>query len=110
MTATLWRDLQIMGIDVWLGRVGSKVNIADRPARDQPPPFPAGNKSEYKELIRLRDLVKRIGQNRFRKGDFYEGSRSSTPPLKRMGLMIGIREKVPICKGIQPLGLKTYKH
>ena len=62
-----------MGIDVWLVRVGSKVNIADLPTRNQPLPFSAGKKSEYKELFKLRALVKRIGQNRFRKDDFLRG-------------------------------------
>ena len=52
MAATFWRALQITGIDVWLGRVGSKFNIADLPIKNQSPPFPSGAKSEYKELFK----------------------------------------------------------
>ena len=80
MCATFWRALQVMGIDVWLGRVGSKLNIADLPTRDPPLPFPVGSRTEYKELFKLRALVKRIGNNLFKKNDFYRASRSPSRP------------------------------
>ena len=37
MDATFWRALQIMGIDAWIGRAGSKLNISDLHTRDSEP-------------------------------------------------------------------------
>ena len=58
-----------MGVDVRLGVVGSKLNIADLPTRD-PLPFPDRAETEYKELFKLKASSKRIGLNRFQKNVF----------------------------------------
>lgn len=43
MAAAFWRDLQIMGIGVFLWRAGSRLNISDIPTRD-----PLRARTEYK--------------------------------------------------------------
>lgn len=71
MVAVFWRALVALGIDVWLGRVGSKLNIADIPTRDKPRlPFKVLQRSQYKELFTLLDIVRRARDNVFREGDF----------------------------------------
>ena len=60
MAAFFWRarTRRRISIDIWLGRVISKLNIADRPTRSKRPlPLEAVRKSPYKELFRSAQMV-----------------------------------------------------
>ena len=60
MAACFWRLCQQFGIDVWLGRVGSKLNIADHPAREESSlPFKVVKTNDYKNLPKLSQIVLR---------------------------------------------------
>ena len=73
VVATFWRLLQKFGIDIWLGRVSSKMNIADHPASSmEGPPYSAQTLSEYNERFRMLMVVKRARSNCFKKDDFVE--------------------------------------
>ena len=82
MAAVFWRALVALGIDVRLGRVGSKLNIAGIPTRDKPRlPYQALRKEQFEELFTLLDIVRRARENVFRQGDF--------PPNKEFPIDIG---------------------
>ena len=59
MIACFWRISEAFSIDIWLGRVHSKLNPADLPTRHTAVPFPVKNKSEFRELFRLLQLTKK---------------------------------------------------
>ena len=71
MSACFWRLCQSFGIDVWLGRVGSKLNIADHPTREESSlPFKVVKTSDYKNLFKLSQIVQRAHIFKFLKSDF----------------------------------------
>ena len=58
MVAVFWNVLQKYGIDIWLGRVGSKLNIADHPTRTESPlPFEVKASAPYRELFKLAQIA-----------------------------------------------------
>ena len=62
MVAVFWKVLQKYGIDIWLGRVGSKLNIADHPTRTESSlPFEVKTSAPYNELFKLAQIVIKAG-------------------------------------------------
>ena len=51
--AAFWRQAERLGLDVWIGRVGSKVNPADLPARNGELPFLITDRVQFKNLFKL---------------------------------------------------------
>ena len=53
MIKAFWRLAEKLHIDIWIGRVGSKVNPADLPTRHTKLPFPVKRNIEFKGLFTL---------------------------------------------------------
>ena len=70
MVATFWRVLQKFNIDIFLGRVSSKLNIADHPTRSKSElPYGFDSLTEFNELFRMLTIIKRAHQNLFLPND-----------------------------------------
>lgn len=65
--ATFWGALQVSGIDVRLGKVGSKMNIADIPDGD-PPLFPDPRKNCVRRSLQLMGFSGNYWAQSFRGG------------------------------------------
>ena len=53
MVAVFWKLVQKLGMAVWLGRVKSKLNVADLPTRNLQLPYQVEHSSEFKRLLAL---------------------------------------------------------
>ena len=66
MVAVFWMVLQKYGIDIWLGRVSSKLNIADHPTRTESSlPYEVLLSAPYTELFKLAQIVLRAKDHIF---------------------------------------------
>ena len=57
MIAVFWRIAEAYSIDIWLGRVASKRNPADRPTRDAPITFRAEKRVGFTQISHLLHLT-----------------------------------------------------
>ena len=79
MVAAFWRALQKFNIDIFLGRVSSKLNIADHPTRRKEDlPYGCGILTEFNELFRTLAMVGRARKNIFLPNDFVKGFSPNT--------------------------------
>ena len=53
MVEVFWQLIQKLGMVVWIGRVTSKLNIADLPTRNLPTPYEIEHRSELRHLLAL---------------------------------------------------------
>ena len=51
MVANFWKLARWLGMAVWIGRVRSKLNVADLPTRIPPLPFDVERISEFNRLL-----------------------------------------------------------
>ena len=66
MVAVFWLVLQKYGIDIWLGRVCSKLNIADHPTRTESSlPYKVLATAPYRELFKLAQIVLKAKEHLF---------------------------------------------
>ena len=61
MVACFWRIAEAYNIDIWLGRVNTKLNPADLPTRKAKIPFPVKERVEFRELFKLLQLTLKWG-------------------------------------------------
>ena len=59
MIRSFWKLSEKLQVDVWIGRVGSKVNPADLPTRQKTLPFPVQRTIQFKSLFALLCEVKK---------------------------------------------------
>ena len=53
MVCVFWEIAEAYSIDIWIGRVKSKLNIADIPTRKGPLPFPSVPQAQFRNLYKL---------------------------------------------------------
>ena len=58
MIKDFWKLPDELGVDIWIGRVGSKVNPVDLPTREKHLPFPTRRRVHFKNLFALLMVTK----------------------------------------------------
>ena len=53
MVCVFWKLVEPYSVDIWIGRVPSKLNIADAPARNGKIPFATEEQTQFKNLYKL---------------------------------------------------------
>ena len=53
MIKAFWKLAEKLQLDIWIGRVGSKVNPADLPTRNVKLPFPAKSRIHFRNFLAL---------------------------------------------------------
>ena len=53
MVCVFWELTESYSVDIWIGRVPSKLNIADAPTRGGKIPFTTEEQTQFKNLYKL---------------------------------------------------------